>query len=265
MPLHMCSVCGMQRACWFAFVHVWSCARALVLLSARTSPTIRPAAVLVRRSTARLSSGQRTALNDVEEAHAEERDGQTYWVYEHTTQVGAAWRLRCGGKPLTTLHAALAGWGCGTRAPARSTCCRCTHDACSMRAQCAHAPQGSPTISSTRTETYRHALAVSTTRPGLDGKPYIYTLNMSCPQVRVHVMGAVAHALRLSCQAGDSSSRRAERCVCVSLACRRCGTTWPARSRRLLTASAWWPPPTHTSRPTRIPGERWLELAGACG
>lgn len=39
------------------------------------------------RSTARLSSGQRTALNDIEEVHKEEREGQAYWVYEHTTQV----------------------------------------------------------------------------------------------------------------------------------------------------------------------------------
>lgn len=43
--------------------------------------------VIFRRSTARLSSGQRTALNDIEEVHSEERDGQTYIVYEHTTQV----------------------------------------------------------------------------------------------------------------------------------------------------------------------------------
>lgn len=83
--------------------------------------------VLVDRSTARLSSGQRTALNDVEESHQEERDGQTYYVYEHTSQ-------------------------------------------------------GSPTINSAKPETYRHALAVTTTRPGLDGSPYLYTLNLSCPQ-----------------------------------------------------------------------------------
>eukprot|EP00879_Flechtneria_rotunda_P026245 GHRR01027974.1.p1 GENE.GHRR01027974.1~~GHRR01027974.1.p1 ORF type:complete len:208 (+),score=53.59 GHRR01027974.1:604-1227(+) len=84
--------------------------------------------VLVDRSTARTSTGQRTALNDIEEAHAEERNGQTYYVYEHTTQ-------------------------------------------------------GSPTISSSKQETFRHALAVTTTRPGLDGRPYLYTLNLSCPQV----------------------------------------------------------------------------------
>jgi hypothetical protein len=44
----------------------------------------------VCRSTARLSSGQRTALNDVVEARTEERNGQTYFVYEHTSQVRAA-------------------------------------------------------------------------------------------------------------------------------------------------------------------------------
>lgn len=43
-----------------------------------------------RRSTARLSSGQRTALNDVIEAHTEERSGQTFYVYEHTSQVSMA-------------------------------------------------------------------------------------------------------------------------------------------------------------------------------
>jgi hypothetical protein len=43
--------------------------------------------------------------------------------------------------------------------------------------------QGSPTVSNPRPETFRHALAVTTTRPGLDGAPYLYTLNLSCPQV----------------------------------------------------------------------------------
>lgn len=87
------------------------------------------AVALLRRSTARLSSGQRTALNDVVETRAEERDGATYYVYEHTSQ-------------------------------------------------------GSPTVANPRPETFRHALAVTTTRPGLDGTPYLYTLNLSCPQVR---------------------------------------------------------------------------------
>lgn len=83
--------------------------------------------VLIDRSTARLSSGQRTALNDIEEVHKEERDGKAFFVYEHTSQ-------------------------------------------------------GSPTVANPRPETFRHALAVTTTRPGLDGKPYLYTLNLSCPQ-----------------------------------------------------------------------------------
>ncbi len=45
--------------------------------------------VLVDRSTSRVSSGQRVALNDVEEAHKEERgtDKTPFFVYEHLTQV----------------------------------------------------------------------------------------------------------------------------------------------------------------------------------
>jgi hypothetical protein len=45
------------------------------------------ACLLSVRSTARLSSGQRTALNDVVGTRTEERNGQTYFVYEHTSQV----------------------------------------------------------------------------------------------------------------------------------------------------------------------------------
>eukprot|EP00195_Chlamydomonas_chlamydogama_P003864 CAMPEP_0202921462 /NCGR_PEP_ID=MMETSP1392-20130828/77409_1 /ASSEMBLY_ACC=CAM_ASM_000868 /TAXON_ID=225041 /ORGANISM="Chlamydomonas chlamydogama, Strain SAG 11-48b" /LENGTH=251 /DNA_ID=CAMNT_0049615033 /DNA_START=212 /DNA_END=967 /DNA_ORIENTATION=+ len=83
--------------------------------------------VLIDRSTSRVSSGQRVALNDVEEAHYEERDGAPFWVYEHLSQ-------------------------------------------------------GSPTPLNPSKETYRHALAVTSVRPGLDGTPYLYTLNMSCRQ-----------------------------------------------------------------------------------
>ncbi len=42
--------------------------------------------------------------------------------------------------------------------------------------------QGSPTLRALSRETYRHALAVTAVRPGLDGTPFLYTLNMSCPQ-----------------------------------------------------------------------------------
>lgn len=46
-----------------------------------------PIMILLCRSTSRLSSGQRVALNDVEEAHIEDREGQPYWVFEHLSQV----------------------------------------------------------------------------------------------------------------------------------------------------------------------------------
>ncbi len=42
--------------------------------------------------------------------------------------------------------------------------------------------QGSPTDSNPSQETYRHALATSTMRPASDGTPYLYTLNLSCPE-----------------------------------------------------------------------------------
>ncbi|MEW5316997.1 MAG: hypothetical protein WDW38_008332 [Sanguina aurantia] len=83
--------------------------------------------VLIDRSTSRLSSGQRVALNDVEEAHLEDREGRPYWVFEHLSQ-------------------------------------------------------GSPTVSNNSKESYRHALGVTTYRKTEDGTPYLYTLNMACPQ-----------------------------------------------------------------------------------
>ncbi|KAG2496712.1 hypothetical protein HYH03_005125 [Edaphochlamys debaryana] len=83
--------------------------------------------VLVDRSTARTTVGQRLMLNTVEEAHLEERGGLQYWVYEHVSQ-------------------------------------------------------GSPTITNRSRESYRHQLAVTSWRAGLDGTPYLYTLNLSCPE-----------------------------------------------------------------------------------
>lgn len=89
--------------------------------------------VLIDRSTARLSTGQRTALNDVESAKTERRapagggDG-TFYVFEHLSQ-------------------------------------------------------GSPTAADRSQETFRHALAATTVRLGQDGEtPYLYTLNLSCPE-----------------------------------------------------------------------------------
>jgi hypothetical protein len=45
-----------------------------------------------------------------------------------------------------------------------------------------HLSQGSPTESNSSQETYRHALAATTTRPASDGTLYLYTLNLSCPE-----------------------------------------------------------------------------------
>lgn len=45
-----------------------------------------------------------------------------------------------------------------------------------------HVTQGSPTPQNTSRETYRHAWTATTYRPGMDGTPYLYTLNLACPQ-----------------------------------------------------------------------------------
>jgi len=82
--------------------------------------------VLVDRSTGRVTNGQRVALNSVEAASKEVRDGAPYFVYEHVSQ-------------------------------------------------------GAPNLSSGRLESFRHALAVTSVRPGMDGTQYLYTLNLSCP------------------------------------------------------------------------------------
>lgn len=46
-----------------------------------------PAQVLIDRSTARITTGQRVSLNSVEEASKQERDGTPYFVFEHVSQV----------------------------------------------------------------------------------------------------------------------------------------------------------------------------------
>ena len=45
-----------------------------------------------------------------------------------------------------------------------------------------HATQGSPSTRSTSRETYRRAWAVTTVRKGKKGTPFLYTLNLACPQ-----------------------------------------------------------------------------------
>mmetsp|Transcript_3755 Transcript_3755/g.9727 ORF Transcript_3755/g.9727 Transcript_3755/m.9727 type:complete len:304 (-) Transcript_3755:153-1064(-) len=82
--------------------------------------------VLADRSTARVTSGQRVALNSIEAATKEERSGAPYFLYEHVSQ-------------------------------------------------------GAPNLASGKLESYRHALAVTTTRPAMDGSLYLYTLNLACP------------------------------------------------------------------------------------
>eukprot|EP00192_Tetraselmis_astigmatica_P021173 CAMPEP_0117682430 /NCGR_PEP_ID=MMETSP0804-20121206/19656_1 /TAXON_ID=1074897 /ORGANISM="Tetraselmis astigmatica, Strain CCMP880" /LENGTH=296 /DNA_ID=CAMNT_0005492543 /DNA_START=14 /DNA_END=904 /DNA_ORIENTATION=- len=82
--------------------------------------------VLIDRSTARVTTGQRVALNSIETVDKVERDGVPYIYYEHVAQ-------------------------------------------------------GAPNLSSGRLESFRHALAVTTVRPGLNGSPYLYTLNLACP------------------------------------------------------------------------------------
>jgi hypothetical protein len=81
--------------------------------------------VLIDKSTARITTGQRVALNDVQSSKAEERDGATYYVYEHLSE----------------------------KAPTKVD----------------------------SKESYRHALSVTAVRPGLNGLPYLYTMNVACP------------------------------------------------------------------------------------
>ena len=67
------------------------------------------------RSTARVTTGQRVSLNSIESAVQESRDGLTYWVYEHLSQViitksnNALYitillPLRQGGCPIKRVH-----------------------------------------------------------------------------------------------------------------------------------------------------------------
>ncbi|GMH40436.1 hypothetical protein BSKO_08340 [Bryopsis sp. KO-2023] len=42
--------------------------------------------------------------------------------------------------------------------------------------------QGSPTPTDSSRETFRHQYSVTSVRPGQNGEPYLYTLNVSCPE-----------------------------------------------------------------------------------
>ena len=44
--------------------------------------------------------------------------------------------------------------------------------------------QGSPTLLNKDKESYRHAVAVTSWRNGKNGEPFLYTLNLACPEER---------------------------------------------------------------------------------
>lgn len=54
--------------------------------------------------------------------------------------------------------------------------------------------QGSPsTFTPTERETYRRGSSVTTWRAGKDGRPYLYTLNLACPEERWAELGGLYH------------------------------------------------------------------------
>ena len=112
--------------------------------------------MLADRSTSRVTAGQRVALNSIEDAKAEQRDGQTYWV------------SRC--------------WVCLQLLNGRDLK-HPTHSTHHRGAQVYdHISQGSPNLLSPERETYRRAAAVTAVREGTnDHVPYLYTLNFACP------------------------------------------------------------------------------------
>ena len=55
--------------------------------------------------------------------------------------------------------------------------------------------QGSPNLLNAEKETYRKAVAVTAWRPGLKNTPYLFTLNLACPEEKWDTMGPLyAHA-----------------------------------------------------------------------
>ena len=110
--------------------------------------------VLADRSTSRVTAGQRVALNSVEDATAEQRDGQTYWVSVRVCIISYV---------LAVYNHAHHAQNCKLQ----------VYD---------HISQGSPNLLSPERETYRRAAAVTACREGSnDHMPYLYTLNFACP------------------------------------------------------------------------------------
>lgn len=57
-----------------------------------------------------------------------------------------------------------------------------------------HISQGSPsTFTPSERETFRRGSSVTTWRAGKDGKPYLYTLNLACPEERWAELGGLYH------------------------------------------------------------------------
>jgi len=97
-------------------------------------------AVLIDRATARVTTGQRKSLDQIDNVTEKQaEDGSTYYFYDHVSQ-------------------------------------------------------GSPsTFTPTERETFRKASSVTTYRVGKDGKPYLYTLNLACPEERWAELGGLYH------------------------------------------------------------------------
>lgn len=138
--------------------------------------------VLIDRSTARITTGQRVSLNSVEAAAREEREGVTYFVFEHVSQVGSLLCMLPVGRPgrASPLPLPPSPWFPGPASVPRGgraaalgvPWChhkrRVRHALAATRqsswralAAATAAVQGSPTLRSAAKETYRHALAVT--------------------------------------------------------------------------------------------------------
>ncbi|DBA69530.1 TPA: hypothetical protein ACH3X2_012730 [Trebouxia sp. C0005] len=97
-------------------------------------------AVLIDRATARVTTGQRKSLDQIEQVQQKQgEDGNVYWTYDHISQ-------------------------------------------------------GSPsTFTPTDRESFRRGSSVTSWRAGKDGKPYLYTLNLACPEERWAELGKLYH------------------------------------------------------------------------
>jgi hypothetical protein len=193
--------------------------------------------VLVDRSTARITTGQRISLNSVEEAAVETRDGATYWVFEHVSQVGG----RAGRWVGAVSGLSRVGWPdcfscCGGlwmavaagRRPMEGGEVQCV--ACMLVdsrltvAAVGSLLQGSPTLRTLARETYRHSLAVT---GGLGGwQPAVTAACRNCrrrlPLLLPLSTAAAAGARRLEFGAGHACCLTVPACLPAWPACPAC-------------------------------------------